>query len=123
MKTTERGYFKLITDEGDKWAHFSRTFLGELKKLSGKSLPELGESLQNEKDQDAQFDAFTDLLEAGLNAYALENNEEITWNTYKVGNWLWEHLNEGDENIVEELLKALTFSIPKAKGKGNKEGK
>ena len=38
MKTKERGYFKLETPEGVKWAHFSRTFITQLQKHTGKDL-------------------------------------------------------------------------------------
>lgn len=112
MKTKERGYFKIDTPEGVKYAHFSRTFLGQLKEVMDTDLGTLGKKLQSAESYEDQFDVLTDMLHAGLNAYALEEGDDITWNTYKVGNWLWEAMNESDE-IGAELIAALNASLPK----------
>ncbi len=114
IKTKERGYLKLNTENGPKYAHFSRTFWGQLKEVSGQDLVSLGKSFQEEKSTEEQFDAITDLLESGFRAYDLENDIEIDYNTYKVGNWLWEAMNQ-DDNIGTEIIETLTASLPKAK--------
>lgn len=111
MKTTERGYFKLDTPEGVKYAHFSRTFLSQLKVLFGTDIMEIGKKLVSPDSFEDKFDGMAALVHAGLNAYALEEDLEITWNEHKVGNWLWEAMNESDEVIVE-LDAALQNSLP-----------
>ena len=118
-KTKERGYFSIETEEGVKWAHFSRTFLGQLKELADEDLVSLGKKLQKtDKTLDEQFDLFSLILHAGLNAYALENDIEEKYNPHKVSNWLWTAIQE-DDKVFLNLTEALNSSLPKpVKGKG-----
>ena len=115
-KTIERGYFSIETDEGTKWAHFSRTFMGQLAEISDQDIVSVGKILENpDADPGDQFDAITLLLHAGVRAYDLENDIEIDYNKYKVGNWLWDAMQE-DADVAANLMKALMASLPASKG-------
>lgn len=114
MKTKERGYFKLETPEGVKWAHFSRTFITQLQKHTGKDLVTWGQELTEMESEVAQFDALTDVLYAGMISFCLEEDLEQDFNLYKVGNWLWEAMNEGTD-VADELFQTLQAALPKSK--------
>ena len=114
MKTKERGYFKLDTPDGVKWAHFSRTFITQLQKHTGKDLVTWGQEINKTDDTLTQFDAITDVLYAGMISFCLEEDLEQDFNLYKVGNWLWDSMNE-DDNVASEIFETLQAALPKAK--------
>lgn len=121
MKTIERGYFKLDTPEGVKYAHFSRTFLKTFKDYSGKDIFEWGGSVTESDDVWDQFDAMTDILIAGMMAYDLEEDLECKYNVHKVGNWLWDAMQE-DTDVGTTLMTAFNNGFPKSKEvKGNQK--
>ena len=114
MKTKERGYFKLDTPDGVKWAHFSRTFITQLQKHTGKDLITWGHELKEMDSNVEQFDAITDVVYAGMIAYALEEDLEHDFNLYKVGNWLWEEMNNNDD-LAKDIFETLQSTLPKPK--------
>lgn len=121
MKIKERGYFTIETVEGAKIAHFSRTFLTTLRDIAGEDIVSLGKKMTKEQATELEmFDYMALLFHAGLNAYALETDSEITWNEYKVANWLWDAMSESDK-VGAELMEALNCALPKpSKSKGVK---
>ena len=121
MRIKQRGYFTLSTPEGDKVAHFSRTFISVLQEITGKDITTWGKDLTKIEDNLDQFDAITDLFYAGAKAYCLEEDLEIDFNIYKAGNWVWNAVQE-DENLVVEIMDALQEALPKVgKTKGKKK--
>ena len=114
MKTIERGYLQLDTDEGKKWMHFSRTSLTQLQKLSGDDIVSFGEKLtMKNMTPERQFDIMAVLCHAGLIAYDLEEDNEIDYNEYKVANWVYEAAQE--EEFGLDLVKAFMLSLPVGK--------
>lgn len=113
MKILEKGYYELKWGDESKWLHFSRTSLSQLKKLTGKDIVEFGDELTKETDEDSQFDLVTDLIHSGFIAYDLEEGNDIDYNSYKVGNWLWLAIQD-DQDIMKNIIKALEASLPKA---------
>ena len=47
-------------------------------------------------------------------SYTLEEDLEQDFNLYKVGNWLWDSMNE-DDNVAAEIFETLQAALPKAK--------
>ena len=121
-KTKERGYFSLETEEGVKWAHFSRTFFGQLKEIYGEDLSSLGEKLRQEnKNLDDQFNLMCLIFHSGLNAYALENDIDEKYNEHKVANWLWDAMNK-DQSVITNMMESLMSGLPKPQ-EGKVQGK
>ena len=115
MKTLERGYFKLKTQEVDKWMHFSRTSLTQLQEISGEDVVAFGSRLQKEElSPEEQFNLVAILCHAGLNAYDLEEGNEIDYNKHKVANWVYEAASE-DDDFGYKLINAFMSSLPLGK--------
>lgn len=121
MKSIERGYFKLSTDSGDKYAHFSRVFLSKFRETQSGNLVEWGKKMDNAEDPDGQFNAAAELLYAGLLAYDLEEGLESDYNIYKAENWLWDAV-QNDDNTLGDLFKAFAFAMPKPSELGKLQG-
>ena len=114
-KSTKNGYYKLKTKDGDKWLHFSRLFISKLKEVSGKDINEFGEflkSLDGSLDINAQFDAMTDLVMAGMLAYDEKEGNDTAYTLYNVGEWL-HYACEEDESVLQGVFDALNGAMPK----------
>ena len=125
MKTIERGYLQIKTDEGTKWMHFSRTSLKLIEDLSGLGLGEfLGKVANPETSDNDRFEMLVDLVSAGLMAYDLEEDNDIEYNDHKVQNWVWEAAQE--ENFGDQIFEAFVSTLPiekKLKGQAIKGAK
>ena len=91
MKIKEKGYYQLKWGDNAKWMHLaSRTFIGQIQEVTGKDMVTFGKELAETdgKGEQEQFNKITDLVHAGFRAYDLEEDIEIDYNAYKVGNWL-----------------------------------
>ncbi len=117
-KIKERGYYSLQTEDGVKWMHFSRTFLGQLQDMTGKDIITYGKDLQNAKTDEEAFDATATVIHAGMNAYCLEEDIDIDFNDHKVANWLWEAM-QVDDSIMLDVIETLRTALPKP---GKKKG-
>ena len=114
-KTKKNGYYKLKTKDGDRWLHFSRLFITKIKEVSGKDILEYGEylkTLDNNLDVTKQFDAVTDLTIAAMMAYDEKEGNDIDYNLYKVGEWLYAAVEE-DDRIIKGIFDTLNESLPK----------
>ena len=122
-KNKNNGYYKLKTKDGDKWLHFSRLFISKIEEVSGKDIVEFGHDLQlldGSLDLTKQFDAITDLVMAGMLAYDEKNGNDVDYDLYKVGEWLYE-ATEKDDKVISNIFKALKQNLPEP-GK-NREGR
>ena len=109
-KNINNGYYKLKTEDGDKWLHFSRLFISKLEEVTGKNLVEYGEHLQSVDesiDITDQFDAVTDITMAAMAAYDEKNGNDVDYDLYKVGKWLWSAC-ETDEMVIADIITAET---------------
>ena len=124
MKIKERGYCELKWGDQSKWMHLaSRTFIGQIQEVTGVDMVTFGKELADTdgKSEQVQFDKITDLVHAGFRAYDLEEDIEIGYNSYKVGNWLYEACNE-NEMVISDLFDTLNSALPKKKeAKGKKK--
>ena len=114
-KTKKNGYYKLKTKDGDRWLHFSRLFITKIKEISGKDILEYGEylrSLDDSLDITEQFDAVTDLAMAAMLAYDEKEGNDIDYDLYKVGKWIFE-ATEKDETVIKGIFDTLNESLPK----------
>ena len=119
-KNIKNGYYKLKTDDGPKWLHFSRLFIDKIKEVSGKNILEFGEylkSLDNDLNMMSQFDAITDLTMAAMMAYDEKEGNDIDYDLYKVGEWLYWAMEEDEKVLVNifDALKAATESRGKSR--------
>ena len=119
MKIKENGYYKLKTKDGDKWLHYSRLFLTRLEEVSGKDIVKFGEhlmSLDNSLNMEAQFDALTDLTMAAMLAYDEKEGNEIDYDLYKVGEWLYNAVEE-DDKVFSDIINTLQAATSPGKQK------
>ena len=122
-KSIKNGYYKLKTKDGDKWLHFSRLFISKIKEVSGKNIVEFGSyvsSLDESLNWQDQFDAITDLSMAAMLAHDEKEGNDIDYDLYKVGEWLYE-ATEKDDKVISDIFKALKQNLPEP-GK-NREGR
>ena len=124
MKIKERGYYELKWGDQSKWMHLaSRTFIGQIQEVTGVDMVTFGKELAatDKKSEQEQFDKITDLVHAGFRAYDLEEDIEIGYNSYKVGNWLHDACNDSDL-VIQDIFDTLNAALPKQKGvKGKKK--
>ena len=99
MKITERGFYTLKWGENSKTMHFSRLFLNELNKETGMDIVSFGEKLQKAEDEQEQLDCVTHIAYAAFVAHDKMEGTDIDYNFYRVGNWVWDALNEDHTNI------------------------
>lgn len=120
MKIIERGCLPLKWEEENKdgsfeikskWMHFSRIALTQIEKISGKPIGEFNNKFSGDMTAEEQFDLLATLCHAGLNAYDLEEGNDIDYNKYKVANWVY-GAAEYDEDFSENLLYAFIQCLP-----------
>lgn len=115
MKSKQNGYYKLKTKDGDKWLHFSRLFVTKLKEVSGKNIVEFGEHLKTLDDSlnlTDQFDAITDLTMAAMLANDEKEGNDIDYDLYKVGEWLY-YATEESSGVLADIIKTLQMATQK----------
>ena len=123
MEIKEKGYYTLKWGENEKTMHFSRLFLGELQRTTGKDITAFGQSMQEEEGELEQFDLVAELVNAAFLAYdKAEGNSTDDYNVHKVGNWLWDAFQESD-TIVTEIINVMQDSLSGGKKKGAKAKK
>ena len=117
-KTKQRGYFKLPTEDGDRWMHFSMNFLLNLEDLTEQTAAEWGAELQKQEGLN-QITTLCDAVFCAMIAYNQENDEDVNYNIYAVRNWVAEAATK-DPNIIKDMADVLTASFGTA---GKQTGK
>ena len=111
-KNIKNAFYKLKTEDGEKWIHFNRLFVSKIKDVSGKDINQFGkhlQSLDNMLNWEEQFDAITDLVMAGMLAHDENEGNDITYDIEKVGEWLYYAMEE-DDKVLANIFEALTSS-------------
>ena len=108
-KTKQRGYFKLPTEDGDRWMHFSMNFILNLEDLTEQTASEWGAELQKQEGL-KQITTLCDAVFCAMIAYSQENNEDVNYNIYAVRNWVAEAATK-DPNIIKDMAEVLTTSF------------
>ena len=93
MKAKQRGYYELKTEEGSQWLHFSANCWYNLLEDTGMEADVFGNKLQSEFDKKKPdtlkaLNLLTDLAFAAAKAYDQEQDNEITYNRFKVRDWM-----------------------------------
>ena len=120
-KTKQRGYFKLSTEDGDRWMHFSMNFLLNLEDLTEQTTTEWGTELKK-LEGIQQVSALCDAVFCAMIAYSQENDEEVNYNIYAVRDWVAEAAQK-DPKIISEMAEVLTASFGVTKEDVEKAGK
>ena len=109
MKAKQNGYYKLPSGQ---YLHFSTNCWFNLLEDTGKQVDQFGLELQAEFDKDKVdvlkvVNLLTDLAFAAAKAHDQEEGIEISYNRFKVRDWV-SQLKDTDS---EEFMAAMTASI------------
>lgn len=109
--TAQRGYFKLPTDDGDRWMHFSMNCYINLQELSDLDLTDWFKKLDESNEFEKGLMIY-DLALAAILAYDQEENNDIDYNIYTVRNWVGTAVKD-NPGLIEEMFEAMTKSLGK----------
>ena len=111
MANRKRGYYTLKLGGKNRTLHFSMNFWANFTESLGVSLDEIGDVFS----KGLSLTAIRKLFYSALLANDQENNNEIDYNEFTVGNWLEditpEQLNEAVEVLTESKILGNSLNM------------
>lgn len=98
----QRGYYQLEIGGKTRTLHFSMNFWAAFEQATGHSISQLGELFAN----GISLTTIRGIIYAGLVAYDQEENNDIDYNLYAVGNWMEDVTPE----MIDEISQAMMSS-------------
>ena len=102
MANNRRGYYSLMLGGKKRTLHFSFNFWANLTDKLGITLEEIGSIFESGFD----MSAFRCIIYCGVLTYDQEEDNEIDYNEFKVGNWLEDVTAEQIQEIVETMSES-----------------
>jgi len=111
MANRKRGYYTLNLGGKNRTLHFSMNFWANFTESLGVSLDEIGDVFS----KGLSLSAIRKLFYSALLANDQENNNEVDYNEFTVGNWLEditpEQLNEAVEVLTESKILGNSLNM------------
>lgn len=99
----QRGYYQLEIGGKTRTLHFSMNFWAAFEQATGHSISQLGELFAN----GISLTTIRGIIYAGLVAYDQEENNDIDYNLYAVGNWM--------EDVTPEMIDKISQAMMSSK--------